>query len=109
MFSTAKINPQYSRGRQPGAHDLRAILQRNPNENAAKKHVILKAEQLPAIVELYSDDATNPDAAVAKLMEEVSAYLIALYPAFKFVLHKVHPLKEIQAVELAQNDKERKR
>ena len=118
MLSTAIINPHYARKLQPGANHIRVILQRNPDENAAKKHVILKAAQLPttrrgnagnASTELYSDDATNPGAAMTKVMQEVSEYLIASHPAFKFVLNKLHPLEEPQVMVLAQNADENQR
>ena len=78
MLTTAIINPQYARRLQPGANNIRAILQRNPDENAARQHVNLKAAQLlttvrgtrgnagNAYAELNSDDVTEPVAAIAK-------------------------------------------
>ena len=109
MFSNAeKVTPEYIAAIRPGQNNNKVTLQRNPDENAARSHVLLSNTQLPGAQlgtrssargnapnppsELYSDATTNPEASVAKAGNEVAAYLKASHPAFKSVFNNLYPL-----------------
>ena len=117
MFSNAeKVTPEYIAARRPGQNNTKVTLQRNPNENAARSHVLLINTQLPGAQlgtrssargnapnpsELYSDATTDAEAAVAKVVNEVAAYLKAVHPLFKSVFNNLYPLILPELTQLA--------
>ena len=119
MFSNSeKVTPAYVLARRPGPNNTKVILQRNPDGNAARSHVLLINSQLPGAqpgtrssargnapdqVELYSDATTDAEAAVAKVVNEVAAYLKAVHPSFKSVFKDLYPLIIPVVPELAAN------
>ena len=121
MFSNSeKVTPAYVLARRPGPNNTKVILQRNPDGNAARSHVLLINSQLPGAqlgtgtrssargnapnpVELYSDATTDAEAAVAKVVNEVAAYLKAVHPSFKSVFNDLYPLIIPVVPELADN------
>ena len=119
MFSNSeKVTPAYVLARRPGPNNTKVILQRNPDGNAARSHVLLINTQLPGAQlgtrssargnapnpgELYSDATTDAEAAVAKVVNEVAAYLKAVHPSFKSVFNDLYPLIIPVVPELADN------
>ena len=118
MFSNAgKVTPEYIAARRPGQNNSKVTLQRNPDENAARTHVLLINTQLPGAQlgtrssargsapnppsELYSDATTDPDASVAKAVNEVVAYLKASHPGYKSVFDHLYPLVQPEVPHLA--------